>query len=134
MKSFASGIVIGFAVSCAVTAASSTESHNGMFWNKLDRAVKDGYVSGYTDATRVGISKLDTLTTAGDLFHWKGSRKIIHQVRAQLSMSSLPAKEAVGRLDRLYQNQTYVELDLSSALQLMILHPISNNRTAPSDR
>ena len=62
-------------------------THNGLFWNKLNRPVKEGYVNGYADAMRVSVSKLDTLTTAGDLFHWKGSRKMIHQLETQLSMA-----------------------------------------------
>jgi hypothetical protein len=67
MKSFVVGMVVGSAVSCAVAFASSTVNHNEMFWNQLNRAAKDGYVNGYADAMRVSVSKLDTLTTAGDL-------------------------------------------------------------------
>jgi hypothetical protein len=74
----------------------------------------------------VSVSKLDTLTTAGDLFHWKGSRKIIHELESQLSMSELTPQDAVNRLDTLYDNQKYSELDLGTALQLLALHAQSD--------
>jgi hypothetical protein len=84
---------------------------------------------------RVSVSKLDTLTTAGDLFHWKGSRKIIHEVETQLSMSELAPQEAVNRLDTLYDNQKYSELDLGTALQLLALRPQANSAgQAPSSK
>ena len=126
MKRFAAGVVVGLIASCAVAFASNA-THDGSFWNKLNRAAKDGYVNGYADAMRVSVSKLDTLTTAGDLFHWKGSRKIIREVEAQLSMSELTPQDAVTRLDNLYNNQKYSELDLGTALQLLALRPQGNN-------
>ena len=92
MKSFVVGMVVGFAASCAVAFASSTTNHNGIFWNQLNRAAKDGYVNGYADGMRVSVSKLDPLTTAGDLFHWKGSRKIIREVEAQSLDAGIPAR------------------------------------------
>ncbi|HLI81992.1 MAG TPA: hypothetical protein VKV03_18515 [Candidatus Binataceae bacterium] len=126
MKKFVAGVVVGFVASCAVAFASASASHDGVFWNKLNRNAKDGYVNGYADAMRVSVSKLDTLTTAGDLFHWKGSRKIIHQLETQLSMSELTPQDAVNRLDILYNNQKYSELDLGTALQLLALRPQTN--------
>lgn len=126
MKKFVVGVVVGFVASCAVSFASASASHDGVFWNKLNRTAKDGYVNGYADAMRVSVSKLDTLTTAGDLFHWKGSRKIIHQLETQLSMSELTPQDAVNRLDTLYNNQKYSELDLGTALQLLALRPQAN--------
>ncbi len=130
MKKFVAGVVVGFVVSCAVAFASAGD-HNGVFWNKLNRAAKDGYVNGYADAMRVSVSKLDTLTTAGDLFHWKGSRTIIHELETQLSMSELTPQDAVNRLDTLYNNQKYSELDLGTALQLLALRPQANG-SAPA--
>ena len=127
MKRFVAGVVVGFVASCAVAFASSNANHNGLFWNKLNRAAKDGYVNGYADAMRVSVSKVDTLTTAGDLFHWKGSRKIIHEVETQLSMSEVTPEDVVNRLDTLYNNQKYSELDLGTALQLLALRPDANN-------
>jgi hypothetical protein len=123
MKRFVAGVVVGFVASCAVAFASADANHNGLFWNKLNRPVKEGYVNGYADAMRVSVSKLETLTTAGDLFHWKGSRRIIHQLQTQLSMSELAPQDAVNRLDTLYNNQKYSELDLGTALQLLALRP-----------
>ena len=130
MKKFVAGVVVGFVTSCAIAFASVSD-HNGVFWNKLNRAAKDGYVNGYADAMRVSVSKLDTLTTAGDLFHWKGSRKIIHELETQLSMSELTPQDAVHRLDTLYNNQKYSELDLGTALQLLALRPQTNS-SAPA--
>ena len=130
MKKFVAGVVVGFVTSCAIAFASASD-HNGVFWNKLNRAAKDGYVNGYADAMRVSVSKLDTLTTAGDLFHWKGSRKIIHELETQLSMSELTPQDAVHRLDTLYNNQKYSELDLGTALQLLALRP-QTNTSAPA--
>src|SRR5271166_718557 len=121
VKSFVAGVVVGFVASCAVAFASSTADHNGVFWNKLNRATKDGYVSGYADAMRVSVSKIDTLTVAGDLFHWKGARKIISEVERQLSMAKVEPAEAVNGLDTLYQDHKYGELDIGSALQLISL-------------
>jgi len=124
--------MVGFIASCAVAFASASADHNGLFWNKLNRAAKDGYVNGYADAMRVSVSKLDTLTTAGDLFHWKGSRKIIHQLETQLSMSELTPQDAVTRLDTLYNNQKYSELDLGTALQLLALRPQTSDTSHPA--
>ena len=131
MKRFVAGVVLGFAASCAVAFASPGVSHNGLFWNKLNRDAKAGYVNGYADATRVCVSKLETLTTAGDLFHWKGSRKIIRDVENQLSTLELAPADVVNRLDMLYTNQKYVGLDLGSALQLMALRPSATSTGLP---
>jgi hypothetical protein len=132
MKRFAAGMVLGFLASCAIAFASSDTDHNGMFWNKLSRGAKDGYIDGYADATGVTVSKLETLTTAGDLFHWKGSRKVIREVQAQLSRSELAPEDAVSRLDSLYKNSKYGELDLGTALQLLALHPEAISSRASS--
>jgi hypothetical protein len=126
MKNFAAGIIAGFLLSWAVAFASPGISHNGSFWNKLSSAAKDGYVYGYADAMRVSVAKLNTLTVAGDLFHWKGSRKIIRQLANELSMSALTSQQAVKRLNALYANQKYSELDVGSALQLLALRAQEN--------
>ncbi len=75
---------------------------------------------------RVSVSKLDNLSAAGDLFHWKQSRRIIEQLQTQLSMSEFSPEDAVNRLDNLYDNQKYSELDLGTALQLLALRPSHN--------
>jgi hypothetical protein len=134
MKKFVAGVVVGFIASCAFAFASSSANHNGLFWNRLNRSVKEGYVNGYSDAMRVSVSKLDTLTTAGDLFHWKGSRKIIHQLETQLSMAEVTPQDAVNRLDTLYNNQKYSELDLGTALQLLALRPAATDASHTSDK
>ncbi len=132
MKKFSAGVVVGFLMSWAVAFASPGISHNGSFWNKLSKAAKDGYVNGYADAMRVSVAKLDTLTVAGDLFHWKGSRKIIRQLSNELSMSALTSQQAVQRLNALYANQKYSELDVGSALQLLALRARDNPFPAKS--
>jgi hypothetical protein len=134
MKKFVAGVVVGFIASCAFAFASSSANHNGLFWNRLNRSVKEGYVNGYSDAMRVSVSKLDTLTTAGDLFHWKGSRKIIHQLETQLSMAEVTPQDAVNRLDTLYNNQKYSELDLGTALQLLALRPAATDASHTSGK
>ena len=134
MTRFLAGLVVGMIASCAVAFASSETDHNGRFWNQLSRAAKDGYISGYADASRVSVSKLETLITAGDLFHWKGSRKVIHELQTQVSRSELEPEAAVTGLDSLYKNQKYSELDLATALQLMALRPQTNSAGAASSK
>lgn len=122
MRKFAAGVMLGFLASWAVAFASANVSHNGSFWNRLNTAAKDGYVNGYSDAMRVSIGKLDGLNVAADLFHWKGARKIIRQLSGQLSMGEkLTPDEAVKRLDDLYSNQKYSELELGQALQMLTI-------------
>ena len=38
---------------------------------------------------QVSVGKLNVLTTAADLFHWKGADRIIHQLSHELAMSEL---------------------------------------------
>jgi hypothetical protein len=119
MKKFAAGVVLGFLASWAVAFASPGLIHNGMFWNRLNASAKEGYVNGYADAMKVSANKLDSLTIAADMFHWKGARRIIRQLVGQLSMADLTPRQAVKRLNDLYANQKYSELDLGEALQIL---------------
>jgi len=121
MRKFGVGVLVGFLASWAVAFASSSAQHDGSFWNRLNTSAKDGYVHGYSDAMNVSVAKLDSLTIAADLFHWKGARKIIRQVSKELSINDLGANDVVKRLDDLYANQKYSELDLGSALQLVTI-------------
>jgi len=130
MKKFSAGIILGFLASWAVAFASPNFGHNGIFWNKLSSSAKDGYVNGYSDAMKVSVAKLDSLTIAADMFHWKGARKIISQLSGQLSMKDLASDQAVKRLDALYSNQKYSELDLGQALQLLNLR--ANETAVPA--
>ncbi len=60
---------------------------------------------------------------------------MIHELETQLSMSELTPQDAVNRLDTLYNNQKYSELDLGTALQLLALRPQANGAAhAPSRR
>ena len=119
MKKFIAGVVVGFVASCGVGFAAQSFDHNGIFWNKLNNAAKTGYINGYGDAMQVSAGKLDSLTIAADLFHWRGANKIIKQLSSELSMADLTSDQAVKKLDTLYGNPKYSELDLGQALQLL---------------
>jgi hypothetical protein len=105
---------------CALAATGL--DHNGDFWNGMNGAGKTSYVNGYNDAMQVSVGKLDSLTIAADLFHWKGARKIIHQLDNEMSTSDLTTQEIVHRLDTIYANSKYSELDLGSAFELLLVH------------
>jgi hypothetical protein len=119
MKKFIAGVVLGFVVSCGVGMAAPSFDHNGIFWTKLSNPAKTGYINGYGDAMQVSVGKLDSLTIAADLFHWKGANKIIRQLSRELSTSELTPEQAVNKLDKLYSNPKYSELELGQALQLL---------------
>jgi hypothetical protein len=121
MKEFIAGVVVGFVLSCAGVFAAPSFDHNGSYWNQLNSSAKSGYVNGYSDAMEVSVGKLNVLTTAADLFHWKGADRIIHQLSHELAMSELKPAEAVRRLDTLYANRKYSELDLGTALQVLAI-------------
>jgi hypothetical protein len=131
MKQFTVGVVVGFIASSAVVLAAQSFDHNGVFWNKLNGAAKTGYVDGYGDAMQVSIGKLDSLTIAADLFHWKGADKIINQLSSELSTSEFGSDEAVRRLNALYADPKYSELDLGQALQLLSVKTLDENRPPP---
>jgi hypothetical protein len=119
MKKFIAGVVVGFVVSCGAGFAGQSFEHNGVFWNKLNDAAKSGYINGYGDAMQVSAGKLDSLSIAADLFHWRGANKIIKQLSSELSTADLTPDQAVQKLDTLYANFKYSELDLGQALQLL---------------
>jgi hypothetical protein len=121
MRKFIAGVVVGFMLSCAGAFAATSFEHNGSYWNQLNPSAKAGYVNGYSDAMQVSVGKLDVLTTAARLFHWRGADKIIHQLSRELAMSELKPSEAVKRLNTLYSNRKYAELDLGTALQLLAI-------------
>jgi hypothetical protein len=129
MKKFIAGVVVGFVLSCAGVFAAPSFDHNGSYWNQLNSSAKSGYVNGYSDAMEVSVGKLNVLTTAADLFHWKGADRIIHQLSHELAMSELKPAEAVRRLDTLYANRKYSELDLGTALQVLAIDS-TNQSTA----
>lgn len=121
MKRFAIGVMVGFLAASGIALAAANFDHNGLYWNKLDRSAKSGYVDGYADAMQVSMGKLDNLTIAAELFHWKGARKIIGQLARELTVSDLKGAAVVKRLNELYANRKYAELDLGSALQLLTM-------------
>ena len=120
MKKFVAGVVLGFIASWSVSFAASG-NHNGIFWNRLNDSAKGGYVNGYSDAMKVSIGQLDNLGNAADIFHWKGARKILGQVRRELSMADVSPEATIKQLDEMYSNQKYTELELGQALQVLTL-------------
>jgi len=122
MKKFSAGVAVGLLAGWVVVAMGATVvEHNGVYWGRLNPAGKSGYVTGYADAMQVSVGKLDNLTVAAELFHWKGAKKIIRQLGSELSVSALKPDEVVKRLDELYSNRKYSELDLGSAVQLLTM-------------
>src|ERR1700688_3849143 len=130
MKKFAAGVMLGFVASLAVAFSSPNVSHNGSFWDALNPPAKEVYVNGFSAGMRVRAGKLDVLNSAADLFHWKGARRIIHQLSGQLSMGEVTPDKAVKRLDDLYSNQKYSELDLGEALQTLTIRANETAMTA----
>jgi hypothetical protein len=68
---------------------------------------------------QVSVGKLDSLNIAAGLFHWKGANKIIRQLSHELTIGETTPNQAVKKLDTLYSNSKYSELDLGQALQLL---------------
>ncbi|MGH7932717.1 MAG: hypothetical protein ACREQN_06050 [Candidatus Binataceae bacterium] len=132
MKKFIAGVVLGFLMSCALVFATPTVEHNGTFWNKLNNSAKTGYINGYGDAMQVSVGKLDYLTAAADLFHWRGANKIIRELARQLSTSELTPDEAVKKLNSLYANPKYAELDLGQALQYLAAKTPADHAQRPA--
>jgi hypothetical protein len=121
MKKFIAGVVLSSVLSCVGVFAAPSFDHNGSYWNQLSASAKSGYVNGYGDAMQVSVGKLNVLTTAADLFHWKSADRIIHQLSHELAMSELKPAETVKRLDALYAKRQYSELDLGTALQALAI-------------
>jgi len=134
MKKFIAGVVVGFVLSCAGVFAAPSFDHNGSYWNQLNASAKNGYVNGYSDAMEVSVGKLNVLTTAADLFHWKGADRIIHQLSHELAMSELTPAEAVKRLDTLYANRKYSELDLGTALQVLAIDSTGQSPASSAEK
>jgi hypothetical protein len=120
MKKFIAGVVVGFAVSCGIGFASPGFDHNGLFWQQLTSSAKTGYIDGYRDAMDVSVQQVNTLSIAASYLHWKSGDKIIRQLTQELSMDDIKPQDAVRKLDTLYSNPKYSELDLGQALQLLL--------------
>ena len=120
MRKFIAGVVVGFGLSCSIGLASPSATHNGTFWLQLTNPVKTGYINGYRDAMDVSVQQVNTLSIAASYLHWKSGDKIISQLTQELSMSEIKPDEAVRKLDALYSNPKYSQLDLGQALQLLL--------------
>jgi hypothetical protein len=70
---------------------------------------------------RLSAEKVDELEVAADVFHWCGAPKILRQLGAQLSIKQFTIEQAVKRLDTLYSNDKYSELDLGQALETLAM-------------
>jgi hypothetical protein len=119
MKKFIAGVVVGCGLSCGIGLASPGLEHNGFFWHQLTQAAKTGYINGYRDAMDVSIQQVNTLSIAANYLHWKSGDKIVRQLMRELSMNDVQPAEAVRKLDALYSNPKYSQLDLGQALQLL---------------
>ncbi len=120
MRKFIAGVVVGLSLSCGIGLASPGVEHNGIFWYKLTNAGKTGYINGYRDAMDVSVQQVNTLSIAANYLHWKSADKIIGQLIQELSMNGIKPEEAVRKLDSLYSNPKYSQLDLGQALQLLL--------------
>jgi hypothetical protein len=120
MKKFIAGVVVGLSVSGGMGLASPGFDHNGLFWRQLTNPAKTGYINGYRDAMDVSVQEVNTLSIAANYLHWKSGDKIIRQLTQELSMNGIKPDDAVRKLDTLYSNPKYSELDLGQALQLLL--------------
>ncbi|HLH76131.1 MAG TPA: hypothetical protein VKV28_04915 [Candidatus Binataceae bacterium] len=121
MKKFVAGTVMGFLLSWSMVFGAQSLDHNGVFWSGLSNSGRTGYVNGYSDAMQVSVGKLDNLVVAADLFRWKGAKKIIRQLARELMVDNESPQDVVKRLNQLYSDPRYSELDLGSALQLLTM-------------
>lgn len=132
MKKFVAGVVVGCGLSCGVGLASPTFEHNGSFWQQLTRGAKTGYINGYRDAMEVSVQQVNTLSIAAKYLHWRGADKIIGQLTQELSINNIEPEEAVRKLDALYSDPKYSQLELGQALQLLFAQT-TQNRAEGSD-
>jgi hypothetical protein len=130
MKKFIAGAVVGFGLSCGIGLASPGAEHNGIFWEQLTDVAKAGYINGYRDAMDVSVQQVNTLSIAASYLHWKSGDKIIRQLTQELSMNDVKPDEAVRKLDALYSNPKYSQLELGQALQLLLAQTVENARNA----
>ncbi len=126
MKKFIAGVVVGFGVSCGIGFAAPGFEHNGTFWQQLTNPAKSGYINGYRDAMDVSVQEVNTLSIAASYLHWKSGDKIIHQLTQELSMNDIKPDDAVRKLNALYSNPKYSQLDLGQALQLLLAQTAQN--------
>ena len=126
MKKFIVGVVVGFGLSCGIGLASTSLEHNGIFWQQLTNTGKTGYINGYRDAMDVSVQQVNTLSIAAGYLHWRSADKIIRQLTQELSMNGIKPEEAVRKLDSLYSNPKYSQLDLGQALQLLLAQAAEN--------
>ena len=126
MKKFIAGVVVGCGLSCGIGLASPGVEHNGIFWQHLTLGAKTGYINGYSDAMDVSVQQVNTLSIAASYLHWKSGDKIIRQLIQELSMNGIRPEEAVRKLDALYSNTKYTQLELGQALQLLMAQTAEN--------
>ena len=91
MGKFAAEVVVGASLGGALGAAAQVSRHDGAFWSRLGNRDKAAYVAGYSDPTHSSLGKLDNLTLAAGVFHWKGANKMFVNVARGLDISDLLA-------------------------------------------
>jgi hypothetical protein len=128
MKKFIAGVVVGFGLSCGIALGSLSAEHDGTFWQQLTSPAKTGYVNGYRDAMDVSVQQVNTLLIAASYLHWKSGDKIIRQLTKELSMNDIKPDDAVRKLNALYSNPKYSQLDLGQALQLLLAQALEKAR------
>lgn len=126
MKKFIAGVVVGCGLSCGIGLASPSLVHDGIFWQQLTSPAKAGYINGYRDAMDVSVQQVNTLSIAASYLHWKSGDKIIRQLTQELSMNGIKPEDAVRKLDALYSNSKYSQLELGQALQLLLAQTTEN--------
>jgi hypothetical protein len=124
MGKFAAGVVVGASLGCTLAAAGQVSHHDGAFWSRLGNQDKRAYVAGYSDATHFSLGKLDNLSHAAGVFHWKGAKRILAQVARGLGISGLPTPALIAYLDKVYSNPRFGDFDVRIAIELAAMRGI----------
>lgn len=118
MGKFGAGVVVGASLGYALAATAQVSRHDGVFWSRLGNQDRAAYVAGYADASDCTLGKLDKLSLAAGVFHWKGADKVLAQVARGLDMSGLSAPVVIAYLDQVYSNPRYVDFEVGNAIEL----------------
>lgn len=129
------GFVLGLALGCGNVWAKPLLNHDGIYWSKLQNSAKQAYVVGFVDGFATSVQKLEQLRETAKMFHWRAGDHIIRQVQSGLEMSADNPAATVAKLERLYSERRYAELEVSDALQLIALgNSAAALEAKPADR
>ncbi len=112
------GFVVGVLLAGSAAWAAAI-NHNGVFWCKLEASTKRTYLEGFADGTAISSQKLEELASAAEIFHWQSGERVIRQLQHDLAMPAGSFADTLAKLDRLYSDPRYAELDIGAALQLL---------------